>query len=186
MVKLKMFREAACSGARLADPRGCARPRDDRVAVEEQGRVFHENRVRIVGQLWQANDFKTRAGEGLFVFRVLRGGQRSVDRRPIQMRQLALSDPRAHGPRESASHQRFGLGSLATILISVMPVLGMSRETWIAVQAGGGPTRYLFFTATIAGICVVRSVWNDVMSTTSSQLAPLRLRMAPILANARS
>ena len=52
---------------------------------------------------------------------------------------------------------------LAAPTLIYVPVLftlfGISRETPIAVQAGGGPRINFFLTATIAGIWVVRSVW---------------------------
>ena len=39
-----------------------------------------------------------------------------------------------------------------------------------------------FWTAAIAPICALTSVWKLVTSTTSAQLAPARARIAPIFA----
>jgi hypothetical protein len=185
-MQLEMAGEAGGGRGDFADPRGRAWTEDDGMAVKQQRSVLDEHSVGVVGKLGQADDLEAGVGNRLLIGGVLRRGTLGRDGPSLKVRQLAFGEPWTDRAGEGSTHQRGGCDSLATILISVMPVSGISRATSIAVQAGGGPTTYLFFTATIAGICVVRSVWKLVMSTTSSQLLPLRLRIAPILANARS
>src|SRR5262249_54449745 len=119
--------------------------------AEQQRSILDEHGVGIVGQLAQASNREACIGKRLFVCGMLLGCPFRRNRGAPEMRELALGEPRADRAGEGP-HQRGSRDSLATILISVMPALGISRATSIAVQAGGGPTTYLFLTATIAGI----------------------------------
>jgi hypothetical protein len=75
------------------------------VAVEQQRGVFHEHGVRILGQVGKADDLQSRLRESRFVSRMLTSRLRGIDRRALEMRQLAFRNPRAYRPGESAGHQ---------------------------------------------------------------------------------
>jgi hypothetical protein len=109
---------------------------DHRMAVEQQRGVLDEDRVGMIRQLGQADDLEAGVAQRVLIGGVLPLGRACIDRNPLQVSQRAFGKPWAHRSRERSCHQRFG--SLAMILISVIPLLGISRDTPIAVHAGGG------------------------------------------------
>ena len=76
------------------------------MAIEEERRVFHENCVRVVWKIRQANDVESRVRERLFVSGMLSGGLRRVDRRSIEVGQLAFGKARADRAGVRARYQR--------------------------------------------------------------------------------
>src|SRR5690348_686387 len=73
---------------------------------KDESRIFDEHRVGIEGEIRQTNDFVAGACKCPLVGMVLRCGLGSVDRVPLEVRQLALGEAGTDCAGEGARHQR--------------------------------------------------------------------------------
>ncbi len=65
---------------------GCrARPGDDRMVAEKERGILDEHRIRVISQIWQANDVVTGVLERLLVGCMLGSGEIRIDLLAIEM-----------------------------------------------------------------------------------------------------
>jgi hypothetical protein len=64
----------------FGSPRSGARPKNDRVTVEQEGRVFDEGAVGMVREIGEADDLVSSLLQRQFVCGMLTVGHRRVDR----------------------------------------------------------------------------------------------------------
>ena len=65
------------------------------MAVENEGGILDEDGVRVISKLRQAHDRVPGSGEGVLISLVLSRSPLGVDRRALEVGELALGEPRA-------------------------------------------------------------------------------------------
>lgn len=96
-------------------PAGCgSRPGDHRELIQHQRGVLHEHPVGKLGSRREPLEGTAGIGEGRYVLLMLADGPGKVDRDPVEMTQLAVSDGRTRVPNQRGDQ---GRGAVASRLL---------------------------------------------------------------------